>query len=150
MSAQVPVPVGGARPRRSAVGAGGRPEPGRRLSPDAVTEQHLPRSGVARRRGGVRGCAQPFPERRAAAGSSCPPRDGVCSTATQVGTAVLSEGLQRQLKFIARERFPSSSVLSFAQGLKLPYAFCPVTTASQGLILLPFLRAFEEGQVLTL
>lgn len=67
---------------------------------------------------------------------------------TWVATAVLCEALQRQLEFITQARLLSSLALSFVQGF--PYAFCSITTASQGLILLPFPCASEEDQVLTL
>lgn len=106
---------------------------------------------------GVTGCAAAFPgflseilrsEGCAAAGNFCPAWDEVCGMATQVATAVLCEALQRQLEFIAQARFLSSLVLSFVQGF--PYAFCSITTASQGLILLSFPCAFEEDQVLIL
>lgn len=68
---------------------------------------------------GVTGSAAGFPsflpeilcsEGCAAAGNFCPVRDEVCSTATQVATAVLCKMLQRQLEFITQTGFPSPLV----------------------------------------
>lgn len=57
-------------------------------------------------------------------------------------------------QFIARHCKDSLSLLLRQDSCYLwwelcPYAFCSITTASQGLILLPFLCAFEEDHVLT-
>lgn len=76
----------------------------------------------------------------AVAGNLCPLWDEVCGMGTQVASAVHCKD---SLSLLLRQD------CCHLWWELCPYAFCSITTASQGLILLPFHCAFEEGRALS-